>query len=83
LGQLGKLFENISHVNSWDESSKLLWLKVQPDDKAHVAQNRLPEESKGNYNLTKAALRKCTESDNHKHLYAAQLQICLKRQDLG
>ena len=29
-------FESITHVNNWDEQSKLLWLEVQPVGKAHV-----------------------------------------------
>jgi len=74
-------FESISRVNSWDESSKLLWLEVRLVGKARKAWNRLPEESKGNYNLAKTALRNRFEPDSRKDLYAAEFQTRRKRRD--
>ena len=49
--------------------------------KARKAWNRLPEDSKGNYNLAKAALRQRFEPDSHKDLCAAEFQTQCKRQD--
>ena len=72
-------FESIARVNTWDEQSKLLWLEVRLVGKARKAWNRLPEDSKGNYNLAKAALRKRFEPDSRKDLYAADFQTQRKR----
>ena len=74
-------FESISRINSWDESSKLLWLEVRLVGKARKAWNRSPEESKRNYNLVKTALRNRFEPDSHKDLYAAEFQTRRKRRD--
>lgn len=74
-------FESVARVNTWDEQSKLLWLEVRLVGKARKAWNRLPEDSKGNYNLAKAALRKRFEPDSRKDLYAAEFQTRRKRRD--
>ena len=61
-------------------NNKILWLEVLVG-KARKAWNRLPEDSKGNYNLAKEALRKRFEPDSCADLYAAEFQTRRKRQD--
>ena len=62
-------FESISAVHGWNDSEKLLWMRVKLVDKAGIAFIQLPLVTKESYELTKTALRNRFEHPSKRELY--------------
>ena len=50
-------FQSIVALNEWEDTKKLLWLKVRLMGKAEVSYNQLSEETKARLESTLKALR--------------------------
>ena len=67
-------FENVAAVNSWNEESKLLWLKVRLTERAQMAFQHLPVDTQADYEGSKAALKERFEPESRKDRYKAEFQ---------
>ena len=61
-------FESIAEVCGWDDASRLKWLRVRLSEKAGAAFRRLPEATKEDYSLAKAAFKSKFEPESRKIL---------------
>ena len=72
-------FENVSAVNSWNDESKLLWLKVRLMGKAHVVFTQLAHEMQQSYTTTKKALIEHFDPPSKQQLYKVEFEGRRKR----
>ena len=72
-------FECVSRVNQWDKTKQLLWLSVCLTDKAQTAWRLLNSETKSDYDLAKAALRRRFEPESRRELYASEFRTLTRR----
>ena len=76
-------FENVAAVNSWNEDSKLLWLKVRLTERAQMAFQHLPGDTQADYAAAKAALKERFEPESRKDRYTAEFQSRRKKRTEG
>jgi len=69
----------VSRVNQWDKTKQLLWLSVCLTDKAQTAWRLLNSETKSDYDLAKAALRRRFEPESRRELYASEFRTLTRR----
>ena len=72
-------FLNVAAVNTWDDASKLLWLKVRLTGKAQVAFQRLPEATRGSFDAATKALKERFEPTTRRTRYQAELHTRRKK----
>ena len=74
------LFESVSAINRWSDSEKVLWLNVKLVGKAHMAYQRLSNETCKSYKNTTIALRNRFEPVCKKELYKVELNSRTRRE---
>ncbi len=74
-------FESVAAVNEWDDSKKLLWLRVRLTGRAQTAFKQLSTETRASYATCKQGLRERFEPESKKELYLAEFQSRRKRKD--
>ena len=72
-------FESVATVNGWDGAAKLNWLCVRLTGRAGTVFRRLADDTRGDYELAKKALKERFEPDSKKELYLAELQTRAKK----
>ena len=72
-------FESVATVNGWDGAAKLNWLCVCLTGRAGTVFRRLSDDTRGDYELAKKALKERFEPDSKKELYLAELQTRAKK----
>ena len=72
-------FENVAAVNSWDNASKLKWLKVHLTGQAQVAFQHLGAEVRDDYKEAVKSLKERFEPASQKQWYQAEFQACRKK----
>ena len=76
-------FENVAAVNSWNDDSKLLWLKVRLTERAQLAFQHLSTDTQASYLEAKAALKERFEPESRKDRYKAEFQTRRKKRSEG
>ena len=72
-------FQNVAAVNEWDDDDKLKWLKVRLTGRAQIAFQRLPEDTRNDYDEATKALKERFEPKSRKSRYQAELQSRRKK----
>ena len=76
-------FKSVSEVCGWDEANKLKWLWVRLSGRAGQVFKRLPDATKADYGLVKAAMKSGFEPETQRTLYQTKLQIRMKQKGEG
>ncbi len=76
-------FENVAAVNSWNEDSKLSWLKDRLTERAQMAIQHLPAAIQAGSDASKAALKEHFEPESRKDRYKAGFQSRRKQRTEG
>ena len=76
-------FEVVAAINNWDDTAKLLWLRVQLVGGAQTKYGRLPAEAKGSYAELRKALKGRFEPKALSERHFAQFQTRKKAKTEG
>ena len=82
-GSFTEHFEGVAAINKWDDTAKLLWLRVRLVGTAQTAYGRLPTAARELYAELTKALKDRFEPDAMKEMYIAEFHGCKKAKTEG
>ena len=76
-------FKSVAEVCAWDDANTLKWMRVRVSGRAATAFRRLPDATKVDSGLAKAAVKNRFKPETQQSLYQTRLQTRTKKKGEG